>query len=38
MAGQADFTEEEWDALQKGAMGAGLLVSVSDRSFFDTFK
>ena len=38
MAGRADFTEEEWDALQKGAMGAGLLVSVSDRSFFDTFK
>ena len=38
MAGQADFTEQEWDALQKGAMGAGLLVSVSDRSFFDTFK
>jgi hypothetical protein len=24
--------------LQKGAKGAGLLVSVSDRSFFDTFK
>jgi hypothetical protein len=38
MAGRADFTEQEWDALQKGAMGAGLLVSVSDRSFFDTFK
>jgi hypothetical protein len=38
MAGRADFTDEEWDALQKGAMGAGLLVSVSDRSFFDTFK
>ncbi len=38
MAGRADFTDEEWGALQKGAMGAGLLVSVSDRSFFDSFK
>jgi hypothetical protein len=38
MARKADFTEQEWEALQKGAMGAGLLVSVSDRGFFDTFK
>ena len=38
MAGRADFTEQEWDAMQRGVMGAGLLVSVSDRSFFDTFK
>jgi len=38
MATKADFTEEEWEALHKGVMGAGLLVSVSDRSFFDTFK
>ncbi len=38
MAGKADFTEEEWDQLRKGATGAGMLVSVSDRSFFDTFK
>ena len=38
MAGKADFTEEEWDQLRKGATGAGLLVSVSDRSFFDSFK
>ena len=34
----ATFTEEEIDTLRKGAMGAGLLVSVSDRGFFDTFK
>jgi hypothetical protein len=38
MAGKSDFTEEEWDQLRKGATGAGLLVSASDRSFFDSFK
>jgi hypothetical protein len=38
MAGKADFTEEEWEQLRKGATGAGLLVSVSDRSFLDSLK
>ena len=38
MAQKSDFTEQEWDQLRKGATGAGLLVSVSDRSFFDSFK
>lgn len=38
MAQKTDFTEAEWDQLRKGATGAGLLVSVSDRSFFDSFK
>jgi hypothetical protein len=38
MATKSDFTEQEWDSLQKGVLGAGLLVSLSDRSFFDTFK
>ena len=38
MAGKADFTEQEWEQLRKGATGAGLLVSSSDRSFFDSFK
>ena len=38
MAGKADFTEAEWEQLRKGATGAGLLVSASDRSFFDSFK
>jgi hypothetical protein len=38
MATKSDFTEQEWEALQKGATGAGLLVSLSDRGFFDTFK
>ena len=38
MAKKTDFSEQEWDQLRKGATGAGLLVSVSDRSFFDSFK
>ena len=38
MATKADFTEQEWEQLRKGAAGAGLLVSVSHRSFFDSFK
>lgn len=32
------FTETELETLRKGATGAGLLVAVSDRGFFDTFK
>src|SRR5436190_6205065 len=38
MATKTDFTPEEWEALQKGITGAGMLVSISDRGFFDTFK
>jgi hypothetical protein len=38
MAGKADFTEAEWETLQKGVTGAGMLVATSDRGFFDTFK
>jgi UTP-glucose-1-phosphate uridylyltransferase len=38
MAGKADFTEQEWETLQKGVTGAGLMVTVADRGFFDTFK
>jgi hypothetical protein len=38
MATKSDFTDQEWEALQKGVVGAGLLVSLSDRGFFDTFK
>src|SRR3989440_12743804 len=38
MAKKSDFTEQEWESLQKGVVGAGLLVSLSDRSFFDSFK
>ena len=38
MATRTDFTDQEWESLQKGVTGAGLLVSLSDRGFFDTFK
>ena len=38
MATKSDFSDTEWDSLQKGATGAGMLVAVSDRSFFDSFK
>lgn len=38
MAGKADFTEQEWETMHKGVAGAGLLVSISDRGFFDSFK
>ena len=37
MATKSDFNEQEWKALQKGVMGAGFLVSISDRDFTDTF-
>src|SRR5882724_8532135 len=32
------LSENEIETLHKGAIGAGLLVSVSDRGFFDSFK
>jgi hypothetical protein len=38
MASKADFTEQEWEQLRKGVTGAGMFVSLADRSFFDTFK
>jgi len=38
MASKSDFTEQEWETMQKGVTGAGMLVSVSDRGFIDTFK
>src|SRR5829696_1012291 len=38
MAGKADFTEPEWQTMQKGVTGSGMLVSVADRGFFDSFK
>lgn len=38
MAGKSDFTEQEWETLRKGVTGAGLMVTVADRGFFDTFK
>jgi hypothetical protein len=38
MAAKTDFTEQEWDALQKGVTGAGMFVSLADPGFFDSFK
>ena len=37
MAAKADFTDAEWLALRKGAVGSALLVSMSDRDFTDSF-
>ena len=37
MATKADFTEDEWDTMRKGVTGAGMLVSIGDRDFTDTF-
>jgi hypothetical protein len=37
MATKADFTDDEWKAMQKGVTGAGMLVSLSDRDFTDSF-
>src|SRR6476661_3597686 len=38
MATKADFTDEEWKAMQEGIAGAGLFVALVDRGFFDSFK
>ena len=35
MATKTDFTEQEWESLHRGVVGAGLLVATSDRGFFD---
>ena len=37
MAGKKDFNDAEWAALRKGIVGTGMLVSLSDRDFTDTF-
>src|SRR5262245_29758907 len=37
MANKADFTEEEWKAMQRGVTGAGTLVSIGDKDFSDSF-
>jgi hypothetical protein len=37
MATKADFDEQEWETIQKGVTGAGVLVSLSDRDFTDSF-
>lgn len=39
MTGSADFTPEEWDAIQEGPTSAGMIVSTAQRggSFRETF-
>jgi hypothetical protein len=37
MATKNDFTEPEWEALQKGITGSGMLASISDRDLTDSF-
>lgn len=37
MAGKTDFTEDEWQVLQRGVTGAGILVSLAHRDFTDGF-
>ncbi len=38
MATKADFTDEEWKAMQEGITGAGMYVATIDRGFFDSLK
>jgi hypothetical protein len=37
MATKSDFTEQEWETMQRSVTGAGMLVSLSDRHFTDSF-
>jgi UTP-glucose-1-phosphate uridylyltransferase len=37
VATKTDFTDDEFEAMQKGVTGAGMLVSSSDRDFTDSF-
>ncbi len=38
MATRADFTDDEWKAMQEGITGAGMFVALADRGFFESFK
>src|SRR5689334_12227131 len=38
MATRADFTDDEWKAMQEGITGAGMFVALADRRLFDSFK
>jgi hypothetical protein len=38
VATRADFSPEEWKAMQEGITGAGMFVALADRGFFDSFK
>ena len=38
MAGKTDFTDDEWQALENGVIGAGMFVSVSEPDFTHTIS
>jgi hypothetical protein len=38
VATRADFTDDEWKALEEGIAGAGMYVALVDHGFFDNFK
>ena len=38
MATKTDFSEAEWEQLHTGVTGAGMMVAMSDRGFWDSFK
>ena len=38
MAGKGDFSEAEWQTLEKSVTGAAMLVSIADPKLFDMFK
>jgi hypothetical protein len=38
MATKDDFTEDEWNALEMGVVGAGMFVSVSEPDFTHTIS
>ncbi len=37
MATKADFTKDEWETLERGLTGTGMLVSVADPGVMDSF-
>ena len=37
MVTKADFTKDEWDTLERGLTGTGMLVSVADPGVMDSF-
>ncbi len=37
MVTKVDFTEDEWETLQRGLTGAGMLVSIADPGVMDSF-
>jgi tellurite resistance protein len=37
MTTKADFSDVEWQTMQRGVTGAGMLVSVADQDFTDSF-